>query len=303
MDTTSATEVAQVTCNTRYVHGIAIVLDKLDCGVAFKPLANGLNDTFLLCGALAWHGFVWASELDDKSIVVATAEIYNIRSSRKRVGWVNVKNLNQIIPKPGLLVCMAVALAACGPDFGDAANLDSTGSSLICLGDSITEGYGATAGNDYPAVLSRLMGRPVLNAGVSGDTTGEALRRLGKDVLSHDPRVVIVELSGNDLLHRIPAAKTFSNLDRIVSQCVQAGSMVVLVHCKFGLLSDPYRDGFEEIADRHGAILVRNALRKILGNPRRMSDQVHPNDEGYALLAQRVAEVLTPLLEAAESLE
>lgn len=78
--------------------------------------------------------------------------------------------------------------------------------------------------------------------------------------------------------------------------------MVVLVHCKFGILmSDPYIETHESIAKSRGALLVKNTLRGILANPSRMSDRIHPNDEGYALIATRVSEKLGPLLSAAEA--
>ncbi|MCH7960309.1 MAG: arylesterase [Candidatus Hydrogenedentes bacterium] len=194
-------------------------------------------------------------------------------------------------------VCACALLTGCGPDFETVANLNSTGSRIVCLGDSITKGYGATPGNDYPSILSSLLGVPVINAGVNGDTTAGALARLQRDVLDRDPMLVIVELSGNDLVRRVPKIETERNLDRIVKQCIEHGAMVVLVHCKFGiLLSDPYLETHQTIAEARGTLLVENALRGIFGNPARSVDQIHPNDEGYALLAERVFAVVEPLL-------
>jgi len=187
-------------------------------------------------------------------------------------------------------------LAACGSDYGTVVNLDSRGTQIICFGNSLTRGYGASPGGDYPARLSDMLGRPVINAGHDGDTTRSALARLERDVIEKNPRLVIVLLAGNDLLNRVPKAETLDNMDQIVRRCVDEGAMVVVVHCKFGLFSDPYRDGFEQIARRHGAAFVPNATKGVLGNPNRMYDQIHPNNDGYALIAQRVAEVVTPLL-------
>ena len=192
-------------------------------------------------------------------------------------------------------------LNGCGPDFAGTANLGSTGSNIVCFGDSITRGYGASAGMSYPDQLGALIGRPVINSGMDGDTTGSALARLEEDVLAQDPWIVVVSLSGNDFLRRVPESETARNLDTIVSRCIDAGAIVVLVHAKFGILgSDPYFDVFEATADRHDAVLVRHVLKGILGNPARMYDQVHPNDDGYTLIAERVAEVLGPLTAAAE---
>src|SRR2546423_12588209 len=88
------------------------------------------------------------------------------------------------------------------------ANLGSHGSSVIAFGDSLTAGYGAQPGEDYPSKLSALMGTTVVNAGVSGDTTESALARLDNDVLSRNPRVVLVGLGGNDFLQGVPIATT-----------------------------------------------------------------------------------------------
>jgi acyl-CoA thioesterase-1 len=207
-------------------------------------------------------------------------------------------------PSPwAAIVAMLVFASGCGPDYDYVANLDSAGSAIVCFGDSLTRGYGVEAGRDYPSQLSRLLGEPIINAGRDGDTTGSALERLDEDVLVHAPRLVIVELSGNDFLKRVPKEETFANLDQIVARCVAAGAMVVLVHAKFGLWSDPYIQGFEEIAEKHGALLVENVLNGILTNPKRMYDRIHPNEEGYRLMAERVAEVVRPLLEEAEARE
>ena len=122
-------------------------------------------------------------------------------------------------------------------------------------------------------------------------------------MLDKKPRVVIVLLGGNDVLRKAKKEETLRNMDEIVSRCVRAGAMVVLVHAKYGLFGDPYKDGFSEIAKRHKALLVTGALKNILGNPSHSSDQIHPNDAGYALLAARITHAVIPLLEAADRLK
>jgi acyl-CoA thioesterase I len=191
--------------------------------------------------------------------------------------------------------------SACGPNFSEVVNLDSSGRSIICFGDSITRGHGAEPGLDYPAILAELLGRPVVNAGKDGDTTGIALERLERDVLDHNPRLVILGLGGNDFLQRRSHSDTARDLERIVSRCTASGAMVVVVHAKFGLFRDPYLEDYQEVATRHGALLVKNVLRGVLGNPERMSDQIHPNSLGYLKIAERVHEVVAPLLEAADA--
>jgi acyl-CoA thioesterase I len=104
---------------------------------------------------------------------------------------------------------LGALLCACGGDrFDDLRNIRSPGEAIICFGDSLTEGVGAGSGEDYPAVLSRELGRPVINAGRRGDTTAGALERVSDAVLSKNPRLVVVLLGGNDFLRRLPRQDT-----------------------------------------------------------------------------------------------
>lgn len=209
-----------------------------------------------------------------------------------------------MIRRPRILVLLfltLLSLAHCGASYSNVANLASSGATIVCFGDSITRGYGASPGHDYPAILARIVGHPVVNAGRDGDTTETALARLDRDVLSLAPRLVIVGLGGNDFLRQTPKATTVANLDRIVSRIVASGAMVVVVHAKFGLFDDPYRDDFEAIAVRHGGVIVTDVLKDVLGRPSRMYDQIHPNDAGYALIAERVGAIVKPLLDAADA--
>ena len=87
---------------------------------------------------------------------------------------------------------------------------------IICFGDSLTAGTGADPGMDYPTQLSRIIAKPVINAGVPGDTTTRALKRLQRDVLSRSPDVVLITLGGNDLKTGVVKDTAFKNLKRIV---------------------------------------------------------------------------------------
>ena len=65
---------------------------------------------------------------------------------------------------------------------------------IICFGDSLTFGTGAAPGMDYPSQLSKMIAKPTINAGVPGDTTARALKRLQRDVLSRSPDMVLITL-------------------------------------------------------------------------------------------------------------
>ena len=200
------------------------------------------------------------------------------------------------MPKNALHVILIILLAqfwGCEPKM---ANLDSTGKDIICFGDSITKGEGSTEGSDFPSLLSQKLNMPVINAGVSGDTTQDALDRIGRDVLQRDPRMVIVEFSGNDFLHGVPIKITFDNLDKIVVKIRKKKAMVVLVEVAAGNYGDDYYQGFREIAERRGALLIPNIMKGIFANSSLKSDEIHPNDAGYRIIADKIYEAINPLL-------
>ncbi len=163
------------------------------------------------------------------------------------------------------------------------------GTRIIALGDSLTAGTGAGPGEDYPSRLSRLIGRPVVNRGVPGDTAAGGERRLQRDVLAMDPRIVIVCLGGNDLLQRIPADETFSSLERTVRGIQERGALVVLVGVEGGLLVGGNGKRYARLARDTGCVYVPNILKGILDHPKLKADQIHPNGAGYAVMAERIA--------------
>lgn len=179
-----------------------------------------------------------------------------------------------------------------------APNLDSPGKTIVCFGDSITAGVGAEPGQGYPERLSALLGVPVINAGVSGDTTADGLARLEQDVLARDPWMVIVELGGNDFLRHVPIAETEGRLRQIADRLLKARVVPVFVELSGPLGIGRYREVFARIEDDYDVVLVEDALSDILFDPKLKSDQIHPNAAGYEKLAEAVAEELEPILAA-----
>ncbi len=108
---------------------------------------------------------------------------------------------------------------------------------------------------------------------------------------------MIVLLGGNDFLRRMPTDDTFRNLSTIVERIRARGAAVVLVGVSVGLISDSYSDEYEQLARRTSAGLVPDILDDILGRGDRMSDAIHPNDEGYRLMAERIEPAIRGLLQ------
>ena len=165
----------------------------------------------------------------------------------------------------------------------------------VAFGDSLTEGYGATEGHAYPALLSRSLGVPIINLGVSGDTTADGLKRLDA-VARQQPRVVLLCFGGNDALGQMPLLRTLANLGVIIDRLHAEGSFVVLIGIRSASLRDKNEKTFARLAREKRVLYVPDFLRGLAFKPVYMSDAIHPNDEGYKRFAERLERVLRPLL-------
>lgn len=160
---------------------------------------------------------------------------------------------------------------------------------IVALGDSLTVGVVVGPQENYPWLLSQAFGEPIINAGVSGDTTEGGLNRLRQDVLSHNPRLVLVALGGNDIKARVPVEKAFGNLREIISRIHSTGAVVVLMGIDGKFVYGPEYDlAYKALAEETGCILVSDILEDIIGNRGLLLDQVHPNAKGYVVLADKV---------------
>lgn len=167
-------------------------------------------------------------------------------------------------------------------------NTGSQGKNIICFGDSITFGYGVETKEAYPAALEKMTHKPVINAGIDGDTSTEAAKRLESDVLSRDPYLVIIEFGGNDFLRKVPTKVTVDNIRIMVDKIQARGAMVAIADISAGLLMRDYHRPYRKIAREKGAIFIPSIMSGIITNPKMKSDFFHPNVTGYKLIAERV---------------
>ncbi|NUN62567.1 MAG: arylesterase [Burkholderiaceae bacterium] len=194
---------------------------------------------------------------------------------------------------------LAVALApltACGRKTPRAQAVPA-GATVLALGDSLTSGVGASSDTAYPAVLQQLTGWKVVNGGVSGDTSAQALARLPGLLQQHQPALVIVSIGGNDFLRRQTASDTRARVRQICEQARASGAQVLLVAvpelsllAAAGRLSDHAL--YEDIADELKIPLHRKGWSAVLADARLRSDQIHANATGYAQFAQGLVDTL-----------
>jgi lysophospholipase L1-like esterase len=166
---------------------------------------------------------------------------------------------------------------------------------IICFGDSLTSGTGADAGMDYPSQLAKMIGKPIINRGIPGDTTASALGRLNRDVLSAKPDTVLITLGGNDLKNGIAKNVAFGNLKYIVETIQDRGAKVIVGGLKLPGRDRGFGQGYDDLASQTGATLIPDIFAGIVDNPNLMSDPIHPNNAGYRIIARRFYKALGPV--------
>jgi lysophospholipase L1-like esterase len=189
------------------------------------------------------------------------------------------------------LMFVACATAGCG---GAAPKLSKLPADAVVLafGDSLTFGTGAQPEANYPAVLEKLIGRKVGNAGVPGEVSAAGLARLPSALDDYQPKLLILCHGGNDLLRRLDEAQTAENLRGMIRHTKQRGIEVVLIAVpKPGLFPSP-PDFYASIAKEFGLPYEDAALQAIVRDNELKSDVVHPNARGYTRLAEAVAALL-----------
>jgi acyl-CoA thioesterase-1 len=176
---------------------------------------------------------------------------------------------------------------------------------IVYLGDSLTEGFGLTTQDAYPARIQAKFEAEgydaveTVNAGVSGDTTAGALRRLD-NAIETDSRILVVALGGNDALRGLSTTQTSENLAKIIEGASAKGLTILLAGMQAPTNYGPdYRERFAAVfpdlarAYHTNVTYVPFLLEGVAGVPAlNQPDGIHPNVEG----AKAIAEMLYPKL-------
>ena len=178
---------------------------------------------------------------------------------------------------------------------------------LLVLGDSISAAYGMDLQQGWVQLLAdRLAARSapwaVVNASISGDTTAGGLSRLPALLEKHRPRVVIIELGGNDGLRGYPIDQLRSNLRNLIEQSQAAGARVLILPMEIPPNLGPryttlFRESFHTVAGDTGARVGGFILEGVATDPQLMqSDGIHPTAEAQPKLLDNIWPDLEPLL-------
>jgi len=189
-----------------------------------------------------------------------------------------------------LLACL-LGFAGCG---GKAPQLPKVGPSdvILAFGDSLTFGTGASEAESYPAVLAQLTGRRIVREGVPGEVTAQGLRRLPDVLDEHKPKILLLCLGGNDMLRKVDDATIVSNLRAMIQAAKAKGVAVVLLGVPRPALFGGPAKFYEELAKEFGLAYEGVVLNDVLRKPELKADPIHPNAQGYRVVAEAVAGLL-----------
>lgn len=171
---------------------------------------------------------------------------------------------------------------------------------IICIGDSLTEGYGVSREDAYPAKLEKSLqnqGHPnikVVNAGISGATSRGWKSTLRFQLKYNKPDLVIFSLGANDALRGLPVTNLRNNLKEAFTLLKEKEIKVLVLGMKAPRnMGAPYIKLFDETYP----LLVKKfnfefmpfmlkgiASRKDLNLP----DGIHPNPKGYEVMVKNM---------------
>ncbi|MBP9490123.1 MAG: arylesterase [Aliarcobacter sp.] len=170
---------------------------------------------------------------------------------------------------------------------------------ILFLGDSLTEGLGVSKEEAFPKLVENMIQTElkkditIINGGVSGSTTSDALSRL-KWYLKKNPYIVFIALGANDGLRGLDLEKSKENLEEIIQHAQNSNAKVLLS----GMLIPPnygeeyskrFKEMYEEIKNKYQLKSMPFLLDEVAGVQNlNQIDGIHPNVEGHKIIAKNV---------------
>lgn len=194
-----------------------------------------------------------------------------------------------------MLLFALVLLSACDKPKEGAV---PSGSTILALGDSLTAGYGVASNEAWPSLLASKTGWTVINGGISGNTSSDALARLPALMEEHKPVLVFITLGGNDMLRHVPVQDTITNLEKMIALVRVHGAKPILLGVpEPSIAGAVFRnlsaaEFYRDIAKAQQVPLIEDAIADVLSDPLLKVDQLHPNAAGHQKLTEKILEEL-----------
>lgn len=182
---------------------------------------------------------------------------------------------------------------------------------VLVIGDSLSAAYGMDIEQGWVHLLSEKLSdqsprATVVNASISGDTTGGGAQRLPSLLEQHEPSVVIIELGGNDGLRAYPIKQMRANLATMTQASLEQGAKVLLLAAEAPpnlgrRYTTLFRESYSQLANDENVIALPFIVESIfLSSDLMQSDRTHPNATAQPLLLDVVWPTLTSLLGSPE---
>lgn len=220
-------------------------------------------------------------------------------------------------PETRLALVVLLLSAACGgptrdritpASGGPLTPIDAQRPTIVAFGDGVTAGVGLLEAQTWPSQLQARLDElgydlGVVTAGVPGDTTATALRRID-EALQGEVRILVIAVGAEDARRGVPAATMKQNLAEMIERAHERGVAVLLVGATappdFG---EQYVAGvaraFQDLARQYGLVFVPALLEGVEGHHELMqADGVNPNAEGARIVCERVWRALQPMVDA-----
>jgi lysophospholipase L1-like esterase len=220
-------------------------------------------------------------------------------------GKMNKKNITAII------ISTTILFMACSPDRGPAAAAPqkltvNENSTIVCFGDSVTYGYGAGGkARSFPMVMQQWVNIPVINSGVNNDTSAGGLERIQKDVLDHNPVIVIIYFGANDLYNSKPKL-TINEIEsnfRQMIELIDTGNTKIYIarffnnQMRFLDIFFSFDRMLKRLENDYGIEIIDNVWENIWGKKELKYNLAHANSKGYEVMAQNIFNAIKPNLE------
>ncbi len=163
---------------------------------------------------------------------------------------------------------------------------------ILAFGDSLTAGKGVAIENSYPSVLAELTYLEVINAGISGETTSQGVKRFESMINQHQPDLLILIEGGNDILRNQNLAKAKQNLANMIEYAQTQSIQIILIGVPQKKLFSSSAPFYQELADEYQLVFDGDIIASLMRTPSAKSDAVHFNEKGYRMLAQRLYELM-----------
>lgn len=170
----------------------------------------------------------------------------------------------------------------------------------VAIGDSITRGGKVT----YPALLSRMIGKWVINLGVSGDHSIDGVRMVDRCLATYRPGYLLILFGANDVLHERSCDAYIENLRYMIRAAKRNRTIPILAtmtpmigsHRLYAPGVTNYNVKVRELARAEGVSLCDLELHfmaaGVTWGALMQTDGLHPNDEGLRLIAQSFRDLM-----------